>query len=170
MGRNRQASFAKRKREQARQQRAAEKRARRKNRAADRSAGGGNSMDDGLDAAPQFTKPTDDEVMRAVERAMNPGKMRSAARANDTSSAKLFVGNVDYRTSEDELRTLFVEAGFDVVTVSIGRDRTTGESRGFAFIELATPAQAGQARDKLDGASIAGRELRLSEAREGNRR
>ncbi len=167
MARNKQASFAKRKREQERQAKAAEKRARRKARAIDKAENGGGGMMY-ADVSPQSDKPTDEEVMRAIERAMNPGKRlgRTSAVAS-SGSAKLFVGNVDYDTNEEELKALFVKAGFDVVTANVARDRATGQSRGFAFVELGSPAQAGEAISKMAGAEIHGRELRLSPADRG---
>jgi hypothetical protein len=162
MARNRQASFAKRKKEQLRQEKTAQKRARRSARADDRATG--NSTFGRIDHDAGVDKPTDDEVQRAIEHAMNPGKRRKAIQGESTPTAKLFIGNVDHEVNEGEITELFKEAGFDVVTTRIGRDRATGESRGFAFIELASDRQAVEATMKLQGTMLSSRELRIQAA------
>lgn len=166
MARNRQASFAKRKKEQTRQEKAAQKRARRSTRAYDKKSG--NSEFGEIETQSAIDKPSNEEVQRAIEHAMNPGKRRRAVAATQ-ASGKLFIGNVDYETNEPAIEALFKEAGFDVVTARIGRDRATGESRGFAFIELADGHQAGEAIVKMQGATLAGRELRITPADQGGR-
>ena len=168
MARNRQASFAKRKREQARQEKASQKRGRRGQRAQAKKEGYSH---DQMDAdVSHFTKPTEDEVAQAVENAMNPGKAGRRSRSNEASTATLFVGNVDYDVEDQEIQAAFQDAGFDVQMVRIGRDRTTGVSRGFAFVELGSPVQAGEALDKMQGLTMRGRELRLSPAEKGKGR
>lgn len=54
---------------------------------------------------------------------------------------KLYVGNLSYSTSEDELRTLFAQAG-NVASVAVIKDRDTGSSKGFGFVEMTTQAEA----------------------------
>lgn len=79
---------------------------------------------------------------------------------------KLYVGNLNYNTTEDSLREAFSANGREVASVSIIMDRETGRSRGFAFVEMATPEGAQQALQELEGADLDGRSLRINEARE----
>jgi len=79
-------------------------------------------------------------------------------------SRKLFVGNLPYETVEQDLETLFGEAG-QVETVSVMRDRMTGRARGFAFVEMATDEEAQKAVTQLDGHQLGGRALTVNEAR-----
>jgi len=79
---------------------------------------------------------------------------------------KLYVGNLNYNTSEDSLRQAFGADGREVASVSIIMDRETGRSRGFAFVEMTTAEGAQQAMQALDGQELDGRMLRINEARE----
>jgi len=79
---------------------------------------------------------------------------------------KLYVGNLNYNTTEDSLREAFAANGRQVASVSIIMDRETGRSRGFAFVEMATPEFAQAALQELDGQELDGRMLRINEARE----
>lgn len=77
---------------------------------------------------------------------------------------KLYVGGIPYRTTEDELRTAFEEAG-QVQSVSIIMDRMTNRSRGFGFVEMVDDAAAQAAVDRWDGKEFDGRMLSVSFAR-----
>ncbi len=79
---------------------------------------------------------------------------------------RLYVGNLPYQTSEEQLRSLFEGVGGTVAEVRIVTDRETGRPRGFAFVELATEAQAEAAVDALHGKPFGGRPLTVSEAKE----
>jgi len=79
---------------------------------------------------------------------------------------KLYVGNLSYGTTPERLRQLFEEGGRHVTDVSIVTDRSTGQSRGFGFVEMASPEEAQSAISALDGQDLDGRTLRVSEARE----
>jgi cold-inducible RNA-binding protein len=79
---------------------------------------------------------------------------------------RLYVGNIPYQTSEAQLRALFEEGGGEVSEVKIVTDRETGRPRGFAFVELASDAQAEAAVGALNGKEFGGRPLTVSEARE----
>jgi RNA recognition motif-containing protein len=79
---------------------------------------------------------------------------------------KLYVGNLNYNTSEESLREAFSANGREVTSVSIIMDRETGRSRGFAFVEMSTAEFAQQALQELDGQELDGRMLRINEARE----
>ena len=77
---------------------------------------------------------------------------------------KLYVGNLPFNASEDELREAFERCG-EVVSVRIITDRDTGRSRGFGFVEMAGSDVDGAIKE-LDGRDFGGRTLRVSEARE----
>ena len=79
---------------------------------------------------------------------------------------KLYVGNLNYNTTEESLREAFCANGREVTSVSIIMDRETGRSRGFAFVEMSTAEFAQQALQELDGQELDGRMLRINEARE----
>lgn len=77
---------------------------------------------------------------------------------------KLFVGNLPYTATEEELREAFAQAG-SVLSVKIITDRESGRSKGFGFVEMATDAEAGTAVEKLNNADYAGRPISVSIAR-----
>ncbi len=77
---------------------------------------------------------------------------------------RIYVGNLSYNTTEDELRELFGRHG-SVESVSLIVDRDTGRSRGFAFVEM-DPSGADAAISALNGQDLGGRSLRIDEARE----
>lgn len=79
-------------------------------------------------------------------------------------SSKLYVGNLPYDTTEGDLQTLFEQAGA-VESVRVMRDQATGRARGFAFVEMATPAEAQAAIDRLNDQPLGGRNLTVNEAR-----
>ena len=83
---------------------------------------------------------------------------------------KLYVGNLNYNTNEASLREAFGANGREVTSVSVIMDRETGRSRGFAFVEMATPEGAQAALAELDGHELDGRMLRINEARERDAR
>jgi RNA recognition motif-containing protein len=76
----------------------------------------------------------------------------------------IFVGNLSFGTTEDELRTLFANYG-SVARVSIMMDRETGRSRGFAFVEMTNDDEAESAISGVNGSSMGGRSLNVNEAR-----
>src|SRR5579883_1553246 len=76
----------------------------------------------------------------------------------------LFVGNLNFQTTESELRELF-EAFGQVSRVHIAKDRETGRARGFAFVEMPSDEEATRAMSDLDGKEVAGRNLKVNEAR-----
>ncbi|MFZ5918473.1 MAG: RNA recognition motif domain-containing protein [Chloroflexota bacterium] len=77
---------------------------------------------------------------------------------------KVFVGNLNYRTTEDALKQLFTQHG-EVISVNIVTDRQTGRSRGFAFVEMATDEDAQAAIAALNQYSLDGRQLNVAEPR-----
>jgi cold-inducible RNA-binding protein len=76
----------------------------------------------------------------------------------------LFVGNLSYQTTEDDLVQLFMQVG-PVASVSIIRKRETGRSRGFAFVEMATEEEAQRAQSMFNGQKRQNRTLRVELAR-----
>jgi cold-inducible RNA-binding protein len=76
----------------------------------------------------------------------------------------IFVGNLSFNTSEEQLRQLFATYG-QVDRVSILNDRDTGRSRGFGFVEMTNEAEAEKAIAALNGANLDGRTLNVNEAR-----
>jgi RNA recognition motif-containing protein len=78
--------------------------------------------------------------------------------------SKLYVGNLSFSTTEEELRTLFAQAG-TVTSVALIKDRDTGSSKGFAFVEMSTQSEAEAAIKKFNGFSLGNREMRVNIAR-----
>jgi RNA recognition motif-containing protein len=79
-------------------------------------------------------------------------------------STKLYVGNLSFNTSTPDLEALFAASG-TVQSTNIIEDRETGRSRGFAFVEMSTDAEAKAAISSLDGKEIDGRNLKVTEAK-----
>jgi cold-inducible RNA-binding protein len=79
-------------------------------------------------------------------------------------STKLYVGNLPYETSESDLQALFESAG-GVSTVNIVRDRSTGQPRGFAFVEMNDDDGARRAITEFDRHEFGGRSLTVNEAK-----
>ena len=77
---------------------------------------------------------------------------------------KLYVGNLSFETTENDLQDLFEQHGA-VNEVSLMMDRMTGKSRGFAFVTMNDDAQANSAMSALNGQELNGRALKISEAR-----
>ena len=79
-------------------------------------------------------------------------------------SIKLYVGNLSFQTSTEELEQLFAQAG-SVESATIIEDRDTGRSRGFGFVEMASKAEGEAAIAQLNGAELNGRALTVNEAK-----
>lgn len=79
-------------------------------------------------------------------------------------ATKLYVGNLSFQTSSEDLRAHFAQAG-TVESASVVEDRMTGRSRGFGFVEMATPEEAVAAIEMLNGKEFSGRNLTVNEAR-----
>src|SRR5947208_14690815 len=82
---------------------------------------------------------------------------------------KLFVGNLAYGVTEDELRELFAQVG-SCESVSIVLDRDTGQSRGFGFVTMTGNDDAERAKKQLDGTDLKGRRLRVDDANDQSTR
>jgi len=78
---------------------------------------------------------------------------------------KLYVGNLPFNASEEQLQEWFGQVGVNPSAISLIRDRFTGQSRGFAFIEIANDEEADRAVTSLNGQNFGGRNLVVNEAR-----
>ena len=84
-------------------------------------------------------------------------------------SMKLYVGNLSFDTSSNELETLFAQTG-TVESVSLIEDRETGRPRGFGFVEMSTKEEGAAAIEKLNGQELGGRFLKVDEAKQREKR
>jgi cold-inducible RNA-binding protein len=80
------------------------------------------------------------------------------------SNSKLYVGNLSFKTTEDELRSHFGQFG-SVTDVYVAMDKMTGRPRGFAFVTMGTADEAKVAAEKVNGVELGGRQLTVNEAR-----
>lgn len=79
-------------------------------------------------------------------------------------AAKLFIGNLDYTVTGDDLKALFAQAG-TVVDAVVIMDKMTGRSRGFGFVELSSDEEKKKAIETLNGADLKGRKINVNEAK-----
>ncbi|HEY8224913.1 MAG TPA: RNA-binding protein [Pyrinomonadaceae bacterium] len=79
-------------------------------------------------------------------------------------STKLYVGNLAFQTTSQDLQELFAQAG-TVESANIVEDRGTGQSRGFAFVEMSSKEEAAAAIEQLNGKEVGGRALKVNEAK-----
>ena len=79
-------------------------------------------------------------------------------------NSKLYVGNMSFKTTEDDLRQHFGQFG-SVTDVYVAMDKMTGRPRGFAFVTMGTADEAKQAAEKMNGTDLGGRQLTVNEAR-----
>ena len=84
-------------------------------------------------------------------------------------SMKLYVGNIDFQTSEYDLEQLFGKSG-TVNSANIIADRETGRSRGFGFVEMSSQEEGQNAISQLNGKEVDGRELKVNEAKPQDKR
>ena len=76
----------------------------------------------------------------------------------------IYVGNLNYNLTEEELSQVFSEYG-EVVSVKIVKDRETGRAKGFGFVEMANDEEGERAVEELDGADVGGRNMKVNKAR-----
>jgi len=79
-------------------------------------------------------------------------------------ATKLYVGNLTYATTEEAIKTAFSAIG-EIESVSLITDKRSGESKGFAFVEMSNEADAASAIEQLNGTELDGRAMNVSEAR-----
>jgi RNA recognition motif-containing protein len=85
-------------------------------------------------------------------------------KVSNKMSMKLYVGNLSFNTSQQDLETMFAQAG-TVESVNLIEDRETGRSRGFAFVEMSSKEEGQNAISNLSGKEIDGREILVNEAK-----
>jgi len=83
-------------------------------------------------------------------------------------SKKLYVGNLEYTVTQEDLETLFAEHG-QIISVTIITDRDSGRPKGFGFVEFANNEDAQKAKQALNGQDLKGQALRVDEAQEQKR-
>lgn len=76
----------------------------------------------------------------------------------------IYVGNLSYSTTEDDLRAVFGNFG-EVTSAAVIKDRETGRSKGFGFVEMANDDEAREAMASLNGSELQGRQVKVNEAR-----
>jgi cold-inducible RNA-binding protein len=96
--------------------------------------------------------------VRSATRGLVPGRRSPQVK-------KLYVGNLPFNASEEQLQEWFGQVGVNPSAISLIRDRFTGQSRGFAFIEIANDEEADRAITSLNGQNFGGRNLVVNEAR-----
>lgn len=78
---------------------------------------------------------------------------------------RLYVGNLPYKTSNDDLKDMFIQVAPSVTSAQVMMDRITGRSRGFAFVEIDNDSEADAAIAEMNGKEMEGRKLTVNEAR-----
>ncbi len=81
---------------------------------------------------------------------------------------KLYIGNLNFDTTDEELEGAFSEFG-EIVSAVVVKDRVSGRSRGFGFVEFTDDASAQKAKEEMNGKELSSRPLRVDEAREQRR-
>ena len=79
--------------------------------------------------------------------------------------SKLYVGNLDYNTTEDEIRSHFEQKGIQSKSVTLIKDKYTGRAKGFGFVEVESEEVIQKAIEALDGQDLNGRKLKVSKAK-----
>lgn len=118
------------------------------------------------EAKPSRGMPT---PRNAGDRPVSTQTERPSSFSGRTGGVRLFVGNLPYSVKAAELEQLFSEAG-KVTSVSLVNDRSTGQFKGFAFIEMESKDEAAAAIKRFDGQEALGRNLKVNEARPPERR
>lgn len=80
-------------------------------------------------------------------------------------SMNIYIGNLNYRTTEETVRSLFEEYG-EVITVKLIKDRETGRKKGFGFVEMESEDEATAAIDALNDQELEGRNIKVNKAKE----
>ena len=81
----------------------------------------------------------------------------------------IYVGNLSYSVTEDDIRSLFVEFG-EIASVKVISDKFSGQSKGFCFVDMPSNSEADQAIKALNGKSIGGHNIKVNPADSGQRR
>jgi RNA recognition motif-containing protein len=94
-----------------------------------------------------------------------PRRIPSRGKQDNEVSKKLYVGNLSFSSTEEDLKELFGRHG-TVESVAVITDRETGRARGFAFVEMAEASAASDAIRALDGSDLGGRNIKVNEAQD----
>jgi RNA recognition motif-containing protein len=107
-----------------------------------------------------------DSIIRAKQSKTFPSKIIGSSLPSRSSevSIRLYVGNLSYQTTQEDLSQTFAEAG-NVTNATVMTDRYSGQSRGFGFVEMATDDEAQKAITMFNGFTLGGRPLVVNEAR-----
>ncbi len=97
-------------------------------------------------------------------RGRNNGKIRDKAKVINMATNKLYIGNLPYSMTENQLTEMFQKIG-EVTSAKVITDKFSGRSKGFAFVEMSSEEEAGKAIEKLNGTQLEGRPIVVSEAR-----
>jgi cold-inducible RNA-binding protein len=111
-----------------------------------------------------LASPSDTRISRSCPPLRFTSVLLCRSGIEQNMSRKLYVGNLPYDTSDQDLQALFATAG-NVESVQVMRDTATGRARGFAFVEMATEEEAQAAIRQLAEHSLGGRQLTVNEAR-----
>ena len=114
-----------------------------------------------------FTMGT--SVNSSMERSLLEVRNPTGGKGKKLMSMKLYVGNLSFETSSNELQTLFAQTG-TVESVSLIEDRETGRSRGYGFVEMSTKEEGAAAIEKFNGQELGGRFLKVDEAKQRENR
>lgn len=79
--------------------------------------------------------------------------------------SKLYVGNLDYKTTEDEIRSHFEQKGINPISITLIKDKYTGRAKGFGFVEVDSEDSVQKAVEALDGQELNGRKLTVNKAK-----
>lgn len=142
----------------------AKKKKEKEERARERNRGGGGGVPVASVDEIQGGMMTIEQVMRQME----GGPDDETQEQRTTIPSRLFIGGLDWRVNNDELKKKLEEYG-PVTDVHIVTDRDTGDSRGFGFVTMANRKDADRAIKELDGRDFAGRNLVVRQATERNR-
>ena len=99
-------------------------------------------------------------IGKLLEASVNP----AGEKVKNSMSMKLYVGNLAFETTSNDLQTMFAQAG-TVENVSLIEDRETGRSRGFGFVEMSTKEEGDAAVAQFNGKDVDGRTLKVNEAK-----
>lgn len=84
--------------------------------------------------------------------------------------SKIYVGNLEYSTTEDDLKAFFEEKGIQAKSIEVIKDKYTGRSKGFGFVEVESEETIQKAIELLDGQELKGRRLKVNKARKPRER
>src|SRR6266498_502963 len=104
------------------------------------------------------------QLLLTRQRRSLSGETPKGEKVKKQMSMKLYVGNLAFETSSNDLQTLFAQAG-TVESVSLIEDRETGRSRGFGFVEMSTKEEGAAAVQQFNGKDLGGRTLKVNEAK-----